>query len=361
MTLLLTVYISSQKGKEIIEADIVAVLFPTFYMNLLKTILPTVLCAISLAGLFTEATAQNLGKRSKVSAAAAKASEGYLTAADGVRLFYRKVGPGKETIVYLHGGPGSNFRGQEEYVEPLARGRTLIMYDQRGSGLSDIVTDPKLLTATHHVRDLEELRKHFGLEKMSIVGLSWGSALAALYAAEHPARVERIVFVSPMAPRRVHLDERIAKLNSLRTAADIAHRREMQQQLPTANDTDTLKICREFSDSTFRLYFVDPTPEKLAHAARRCDIPPAAIRNRPVIEAAVLASLGTWDLRPTLQKLSMPTLVIEGDRTNVPLEATREFAAALPNSRLVLIPNAGHEFFVDQPKLFRQTVEHFMR
>ena len=287
--------------------------------------------------------------------------QGYIKGADGIRLFYRSVGNGKETIIYLHGGPGANFRGQEDYIDPLARKRRLIMYDQRGGGHSALVTDPKLLTAAHHVRDLEELRKAFGVERITLVGLSWGSALAALYAAEYPERVDRIVFVSPMAPRRTLLDDRINKLDSLRTSEEISRRKVLQQAVASANDVDTLKICREFSDSTFRLYFVDPTPAKLSHASRRCDIPPAAIRNRPVVETAVFASLGVWDLRPTLKKLSMPTLVLEGENTNVPLDATREFADSLPNSRIILIPNAGHEFFVDQPKLFLQTVERFLK
>jgi proline iminopeptidase len=290
-----------------------------------------------------------------------KVTEGRLTTSDGVQIFFRKVGHGKDVVVYLHGGPGSNFRGQEDYVEPLARGRTLIFYDQRGSGLSEIVTDPKLLTASHHVQDLEDVRKHFGAERLSILGLSWGSALAALYADRHPKRVRRIVFMSPISPRRELLDARIVKLNSLRTPQENSRRRELQQRLTTAPDSDVVTICREFSNSTFFLYFVDPTPDKLAHAARRCDIPPAAIRNRPVVEAAVFRSLGTWDLRPVLQKLSMPTLVMEGDRTNVPLEATREFAATLPNSRLILVRDAGHEFFVDQPRAFESAVETFLQ
>ena len=290
-----------------------------------------------------------------------KIDEGFVTGSDGVRLFYRKVGKGKEVIVYLHGGPGSNFRGQADYIEPLAKNRTVIFYDQRGSGLSEIVTDPKLLTAAHHVRDLDVLRTHFRAEKITIIGLSWGSGLAALYAAEHPDRVKRIVFVSPMAPRRSLFDDRIKKLNSLRTPIEIARRRELQEKLPSATNAETIKICREFSDSTFRLYLVNRTPDNLAHAARRCDIPASAIRNRLVVETAVFASLGVWDLRPVLRKLSMPTLVMEGDKTNVPLEATREFADALPNSHLVLVQNAGHEFFIDQPKRFLDLVEEFIK
>ncbi|MGI9166847.1 MAG: alpha/beta fold hydrolase [Pyrinomonadaceae bacterium] len=101
-------------------------------------------------------------------------NEGYFTGADGVRLFYRKVGNGRSSAVFLHGGPGSNFRGNGDFMEPFAARRTLIMYDQRGSGLSEIVTDPKLLTAKHHIRDLEALRQHFGIKRMTVIGSLMG-------------------------------------------------------------------------------------------------------------------------------------------------------------------------------------------
>ncbi|HET8647899.1 MAG TPA: hypothetical protein VFO85_20555, partial [Vicinamibacteria bacterium] len=70
------------------------------------------------------------------------AVEGFVSGAGGVRLFYRQVGSGGDLVVYLHGGPGSNFRGNGTDMEPLARHRTLVMYDQRGSGRSDVVADP---------------------------------------------------------------------------------------------------------------------------------------------------------------------------------------------------------------------------
>ena len=59
--------------------------------------------------------------------------EGYFPAADGVRLFYRKVGIGSETAVYLHGGPFSMADGGYE-LDQLAEGRTLIAFDQRSGG-----------------------------------------------------------------------------------------------------------------------------------------------------------------------------------------------------------------------------------
>ena len=265
--------------------------------------------------------------------------------------------------MFLHGGPGANYRGAGDYIEPFAdAGRAVVLYDQRGSGRSDLVTDPALLTADHHVRDLEALRVHLGVERMTLIGLSWGAGLAALYAAEHPDRVERLVLVSPMAPaKKPFWNDRLAKIGALRGEAASARRSELVARLPRATDDETIAACRELSDDIFRLYFFHPTPEKLAHAALRCDIPPAAIRNRPVVEAATWGSLGDWDFRPKLEGISVPALVMEGKRSNVPLDATREWAVVMPNARLLLVPEAGHEVSVDQPAAFTAAVQQFLR
>lgn len=292
----------------------------------------------------------------------APVTEGYFPGAGGVRLFHRKVGTGPRFVVFLHGGPGSNFRGAGDYFEPLAGGdRAIVVYDQRGSGLSELVTDPALLTTEDHVRDLEALRVHVGAERMTLIGLSWGAGLAALYADRHPGRVERLVFVSPMAPARLpYWDQRMAKMSTLRGETATARRSAILARLGEATDAETVALCREQSDDTFRLYFHRSTPAKLAHAALRCDIPAAAIRNRTKVEAATLASLGNWDFRTKLARLSRPALVIEGERTNVPLDATQEWAATLPDARLLLIPDAGHEVFVDQPQVFTAAVRQFL-
>ena len=288
-------------------------------------------------------------------------AEGFLAGAGGTRLFYRQVGHGKDLVVFLHGGPGSNFRGSGTDMDPLANGRTLVMYDQRGSGRSDVVTDPQLLAVQQHVDDLEAVRRHFGAERVSLVGLSWGSGLAVLYAARHPERVARLLLVSPMPLSKELLDQRRSRLNELLGPAAVARQRAIRERLAGADDVETVALCREASDLTFRLYLAEPTAAKLQHAQARCDIPPAAIRNRPPVEVATFASLGVWDFRPLLARLDMPALVLEGARTNVPLDATREWARALPNARLLLVPRAGHELFVDQPRAFLAAAEQFLR
>ena len=286
--------------------------------------------------------------------------DGYFTGADGARLFYRKLGTGKDVLVVVHGGPGGTMNNGEE-MAPLARGRTVIFYDQRGGGRSELVSDPKLLTANHHVRDLEALRQHFRLDAMSLLGISWGSGLAAFYTAEHPARVTRLLLVSPMPVARFPFGpERREKIDAVLGSETIARRDAIGARIAAAADDEVLALCREQLSIVMSAYLVDQ--RHVSRIAERCnEISPAAIRNRPNVSRAGMASLGDWDFRPVLAQVKTSALVVEGAQTNVPLSSTREWAAVLPHSRLLLIPDAGHEFWAEKPDEFVLAADRFLR
>lgn len=285
-------------------------------------------------------------------------SEGYFPAADGVRLFYRKVGNGKTVVVCLHGGPGLNIASGCLDAEPLARGRTLLMYDQRGSGRSQLVSEPKRLTARDHVRDLEALRQHFGIERLTLIGFSWGAGLAAMYAMEHLERVERLILVAPLPPARTpYWPQRLAKVAG-KLGPDVAARvDEIRQRLPYASDRETLDLCHELRVG-YRAYLANPAD--VSRVRDRCDVPPASIRNGITVARVTIDSLGDWDFRPGLSRVTVPALVVEGAETEVPLEATREWVAVMPRARLLLIPGAGHELWAEQPEAFLSAAEQFV-
>jgi pimeloyl-ACP methyl ester carboxylesterase len=106
---------------------------------------------------------------------------------------------------------------------------------------------------------------------------------------------------------------------------------------------------------------VNPSAFTLERSEEMCDAPPAALRNRFVVVLAVFESLGDWDFRPLLARIKVPALVVEGEKTNVPLDATRAWAASLPNARLLLISNAGHLHFIEQPAAFSKAADTFLR
>src|SRR5690349_13214473 len=79
---------------------------------------------------------------------------GYVTADDGTRLYYRVVGSAPDTLIAIHGGPGVDLESIAGDFAPLAARHTVIFYDQRGTGRSDLPADTVRLGARRQVDDL---------------------------------------------------------------------------------------------------------------------------------------------------------------------------------------------------------------
>jgi proline iminopeptidase len=286
-------------------------------------------------------------------------TEGYFTSTDGVRLFYRRLGSSGNFVVFLHGGPGLSIDDGGYFMDPVASGRTLVMYDQRGGGRSDLITEPSRLTVAHFVSDLEALRHHFGIVKMALIGLSWGSGLAAFYADAYPDRVSRIVFLDPMPITKSYAEERSKKMDSLYTDQEQGKLKQLEKDFHQASDDQVQSICRAGSQISDRTYLFHPETDDVGKWDI-CDASPAAIRNQSVVFSGVMKPLGDFDLRPMLSKLKIPVIVIEGEKTNVPLDGTEEWARTPQDARMVLIPNAGHATFVDEPQAVIRNIQIFL-
>lgn len=79
------------------------------------------------------------------------------------------------------------------------------------------------------------------------------------------------------------------------------------------------------------------------------------------VGGTTISSLGAWDFTPLLQRIRAPALVIEGAASQVPLDNTRAWASVLSNSRLLLIPEAGHMNWLDQPTMVIGALDEFFR
>lgn len=285
--------------------------------------------------------------------------EGFADAGGGVQLFYRTVGGGRDTVVVLHGGPGLNMDYFAADLEPMAAQNTLIFYDQRGTGGSTLVTDSAELDAQRFVDDLEAIREHFGLERMTILGHSWGAGLAALYAIRYPDRAGRLIIVGGI-PLQQHL--LVRAFEQLDASRDSTERRRMREwyEARLANPGDA-EACRAYYTLWFRPFFVDTA------AARRsrgdfCAGTQEARRNKIAsVDRFTMASVGEWDWRESLRAVFAPALMIHGSADVLPLDAVREWAATLPNARLLVLEGVGHFPYLEMPDEFFPAVDEFIR
>ena len=287
--------------------------------------------------------------------------EGYFAGADDVRLFYRLVGEAPDVVVFLHGGPGLGIDDGGYDLEPLAAlGHTLLLLNERGAGRSEVIVDKAQLGIDAYVRDLEALRQHFGLSRMALIGLSWGSAVVAKYSVAHPDRVSRIAFLSPMSLTADMGKQRAARLMSLLAPGEVARLTGTDRLWDTTPDEGLPALCRASLFPVLKLYVNNPE-----HLSRTrgdvCGYSPAALRNMNNVGAAGGASLGAWDFRTELRAIHVPTLVIEGADSKAPLDDARGWAGALPDGRLLLIPDAGHMNWLDQPGAVIAALDEFFR
>ncbi len=236
-----------------------------------------------------------------VAAAPAVAQQdGFVTTGDGVRLYYLVEGRGPETLVVVHGGPGFSLESVRADLAPLAAHRRVIYYDQRGNGRSSLVDDPAALAVPRHVADLDAIRRHFGLEKMALLGNSWGGLLISAYAAAHPDRVERLVLHASASPTLDYMREMNGRVSARATERMTpAERRrfgEIFQTRAWLSAPDPLAVCAEFAHFIFRVYAFDPAAAPPSRGSL-CAGPPEVVRRSLWVNEVILRSFGEFDLR----------------------------------------------------------------
>ena len=296
-----------------------------------------------------------------IPAAAAQPREGYVTTDDGIRLHYLIEGSGPQTLVVVHGGPGFSLESVRADFAPFAHNRRVIYYDQRGNGRSTLIDDPAALAWQRHVADLEAIRRHFGLRRMTLLGNSWGGLLISLYAAAHPDRIERLVLDSPAAPiaaqhrlQQTRMDERAA----LRFSA--AERSRVRSAVDNWVDgVDPLAACEIFGRYILRLYMFDPA-QPVHIRGNLCAGPPEVVQRSLLVNRTIIQSLGEFDVRPSVRRVTAPVFIIHGAGDVVPPEGARDWAASYPNARLLMLPRAGHLIQVEDPGTFFASIETFL-
>ena len=289
--------------------------------------------------------------------------EGYVLTDDGARLYYRIEGEGRETLVVVHGGPGNSMESVRPDFGPAEQGRRVIYYDQRGNGGSSLETDPARLGIARHVADLEAIRIHFGLEKMNLLGNSWGGLLVSYYAVAHPDRVARLVLHDPAPPTRPWLDALSDELRRRSRLLPDADRRAFEAAagpMTWYRARDPHAVCTTFMAILFRLYAFDPNSPGHARGDA-CAGGREAVRRQLVVNKMIWAGLPGYDIRPMLGRVTVPVLIIYGEADPVPRAGAEAWASAYPNARLLVIRHAGHLAHVEQPGIFFPALDAFLR
>jgi pimeloyl-ACP methyl ester carboxylesterase len=290
------------------------------------------------------------------SATTSAAREGHLIADDGARLYYRVVGSGEPVVIV----PGGLFL--ERDFARLGRGRTVVFYDMRNRGRSDAVADSTRISIQHDVRDLEAVRRHVGAERVMLIGWSYLGMMVMRYAAVHPERVTRVVQLGPLARNfRTRFPDSLVARDSapVPDSASVAALERRRADGLAARDP------RADCEADHRVYRVRLVGD--ARLAERvpdlCAMPnerPATLgRHFPLLFGSMVGDEGpTWERYATLRT---PVLTIHGTQDrNAPYGGGREWAAHLPEGRLLAVRGAAHMLWLDAPDVVFPALERFL-
>jgi proline iminopeptidase len=284
-------------------------------------------------------------------------AQGYLTGAGGAQIFYQVVGSGDDTVVVVHGGPGAGINDSRPDLEPLAKSHVVIFYDQRGGGRSEL-PDTTLLTPQYFVGDLEAVREHFNLDQMSLIAQSFGAIVVAEYLRAHPQRVARMVFLVPTGPNRAEAARFYQSQHATDTAIASAQF-ELFKSLMEGSAADPVAACREYEALNKRAAVA--AGEFSGRKGSECDMPGPALRYYFRYTARLgPEAFGKWDFTHSFSEVKAPLLVIHGERDKRGLAMHRSWAKAVPNGRLLVIPNAVGAAYAERPDAVFPAIDEFL-
>lgn len=287
----------------------------------------------------------------------AKVEEGFISAGDGVRLFYEKAGNGGRTIII----PGRLFLF--EHLKPLTNEYTVISYDMRNRGRSDAVSDASRITIQNDITDLESVRQHFGLKKFGLIGYSYLGMMVMLYTLEHPQYVDRVVQLGPVPLLfPTEYPAHLTAVNHPPGSDPEATEKLKKLEEQGADKTDPKEFCEaSWAVNRYRLVG-DPT--SVARLGRGlCEMPnewPLNLRRHFQHHFTSVQRLkNSWE---TMARLTHSVLTIHGTRDrNAPYGAGREWALRLPNARLLTVKDAAHQSFAEYPDVIITAVRLFFK
>jgi L-proline amide hydrolase len=280
----------------------------------------------------------------------------------GARTWYRSVGAAatdaRLPLLILHGGPGAT----HQYLAPLeslARGgRRVIFYDQIGCGRSGGPRDdPDFYDARLFVDELQAVRDALGLERVHLLGQSWGGMLAMQYALDDPAGLASIVVADSPADMR----HWVAEANRLRAdlPADVAATLTAHETAGTTTDPAYAAAVEVFYRRHVCRLAEWPEPFLRSIDAMTNDGFVYNVMNGPS-EFHVIGKLKDWTIRDRLHEIRVPALLLSGAHDEATPAIVGEVAERIPNAAWILFEQSSHTPHLEEPAAFEAAVNGFL-
>ncbi|MBI5274683.1 MAG: alpha/beta fold hydrolase [Chlamydiales bacterium] len=274
---------------------------------------------------------------------------------DHSNLFCKTMGKGNPLIV-IHGGPGLTQDYLLPYLDKLAENNFVIFYDQRGCGLSIGEISTSTINMTSFINDLENIRKAFHFEKISILGHSWGGFVAASYTIAHPESIDKLILSNSMPLSSEDLTLFINEWTKRMTPyyqeiASIHGSKEFLQ-----GDSQTMaRLYR----TIFRTYCYMPEKAELLNLYMTQTASLNGAKVYDIIRENILDK--PYDLHRALKQVNIHALIIHWDIDVIPMSTAEHTHESIPGSQYIVLKNCGHFPYIEQPDEYFHHLYDFLK
>jgi proline-specific peptidase len=278
----------------------------------------------------------------------------------GYNVWYRIVGdreePGKAPLLCAHGGPGFSWDSFEPLEAMASAGRRVVFYDQLGCGNSDVPPDPSIYTVTLYLEEVAAVRRSLELERVHILGHSWGGMLAMEYALTKPAGLASLILADTAAsvPQwEAEMRRLVAEL-----PADVHETILEHEAAGTTDSSEYREACLVYSRRHLSRR-MEPRPDCLTRLA---DKPGDVVYHTMwgPSEWCVTGTLKDWDITGRLGEIRAPALVVGGRYDEATPNVTETLHRGIRGSDWAIFENSGHFPHLEETERYLRVLDRFL-
>jgi proline-specific peptidase len=265
-------------------------------------------------------------------------------------LYYKSFGKG-EKIILLSGGPGVSSDQLLDIAVKFSDKFNCILFDQRGTGLSKAQPfDSTTINIDTAIADLELLRLKLKVEKLKIIGHSWGAILALAYAVKNPDKIKSLILIGPG----------VIKGSNLFIIRD--------NRFSRTSKADE-ELIKQWSDS------IKNNPEKANYEIRKIRVQLSIYDRQKADSIFPRVNLGIFnarmaeimgraddklDLTNDLKKFKKPIYIICGRQDPVGVFPTFDIKGLCPQTKITWIEKSGHFPWLEQQNDFYNAINEYL-
>lgn len=284
---------------------------------------------------------------------------------NGAKLWVVTVGTG-EPLIIIPGGPGGNHLPYRSFDSLSVKGNIqLIYFDAFGRGKSDTATNVKQYTLARDIEDIEGIRKALHLNKISLLGHSYGSLVAQGYAIRYGHNTSHLIIANGFHSYAMWQENDDNSNHEIRTNYP-----EVWEELMAVRKKGAVSSSQNHQDIYGRVpygFLYAYNPENFVSRGRKPYPNPFNTKLYYQMvgrdgDFVVGNDIGHFDFRKQLKNLKMPVLIVAGryDRVAVPWMQV-QYKKYCPQAQFVIFEKSGHNPQVEEPWLELPLIVEFLK